>query len=389
MIEKLKENTKIKLISLLSAIVLWLYVMAIVDPQETKLFENIPVTITNLDELDSNDFVIYPEANLTTDIYVTGKLSVLKNISKDDITVYGTMSNFIEGNNGVFLKANISKGVTYELKPDTIVIPLEKIVQEKRSVDVVVTGKYKNNFNAVQLEEDSIKISGPRTLVNEVQKLQATLNVDENKDTYTTTLNLVPVNDRGQKVDGVTLETSSVNATVSLLVEKNVPINPVFAEGSENLGEYELSQNSITIKGEKDVVDNITSINTKAINLNDINVGSSKDVRLDIPAGIKIDESIKITIKINEVKDLVTKLTYTNDEVEIRNNNNSVDVATLKIPSTIDVEIEYKENISNLNKSDITLYIDLSEGDDTFTIKYESKYDFENVKISPDIVIVE
>ena len=58
MIEKLKENTKIKLISLLSAIVLWLYVMAIVDPQETKLFENIPVTITNLDELDSNDFVI-------------------------------------------------------------------------------------------------------------------------------------------------------------------------------------------------------------------------------------------------------------------------------------------------------------------------------------------
>lgn len=389
MIEKLKENTKIKLISLLSAIVLWLYVMAIVDPQETKLFENIPVTITNLDELDSNDFVIYPEANLTTDIYVTGKLSVLKNISKDDITVYGTMSNFIEGNNGVFLKANISKGVTYELKPDTIVIPLEKIVQEKRSVDVVVTGKYKNNFNAVQLEEDSIKISGPRTLVNEVQKLQATLNVDENKDTYTTTLNLVPVNDRGQKVDGVTLETSSVNATVSLLVEKNVPINPVFAEGSENLGEYELSQNSITIKGKKDVVDNITSINTKAINLNDINVGSSKDVRLDIPAGIKIDESIKITIKINEVKDLVTKLTYTNDEVEIRNNNNSVDVATLKIPSTIDVEIEHKENISNLNKSDITLYIDLSEGDDTFTIKYESKYDFENVKISPDIVIVE
>ena len=389
MIEKLKENTKIKLISLLSAIVLWLYVMAIVDPQETKLFENIPVTITNLDELDSNDFVIYPEANLTTDIYVTGKLSVLKNISKDDITVYGTMSNFIEGNNGVFLKANISKGVTYELKPDTIVIPLEKVVQEKRSVDVAVTGKYKNNFDAVELEEDSIKILGPRTLVNEVQKLQATLNVDENKDTYTTTLNLVPVNDRGQKVDGVTLETSSVNATVSLLVEKNVPINPVFAEGSENLGEYELSQNSITIKGKKDVVDNITSINTKAINLNDINVGSSKDVRLDIPGGIKIDESIKITIKINEVKDLVTKLTYTNDEVEIRNNNNSVDVATLKIPSTIDVEIEYKENISNLNKSDITLYIDLSEGDDTFTIKYESKYDFENVKISPDIVIVE
>ena len=48
MINKLKNNSKIKIISLLSAMVLWMYVMAIVDPEETKLFENIPVTITIL-----------------------------------------------------------------------------------------------------------------------------------------------------------------------------------------------------------------------------------------------------------------------------------------------------------------------------------------------------
>ena len=38
MINKLKNNSKIKIISLLSAMVLWMYVMAIVDPEETKLF---------------------------------------------------------------------------------------------------------------------------------------------------------------------------------------------------------------------------------------------------------------------------------------------------------------------------------------------------------------
>ena len=45
---KLKNNTKIKLISLLSAIVLWIYVMAIVDPEDTRLFENVPVVVTNI-----------------------------------------------------------------------------------------------------------------------------------------------------------------------------------------------------------------------------------------------------------------------------------------------------------------------------------------------------
>ena len=88
MINKLKENTKVTLISLLSAIILWMYVMAVVDPEETKVFENIPITITNMDEILNNDYIIYPEVSLDTDIYVTGKLSLVQNISKDDITVH-------------------------------------------------------------------------------------------------------------------------------------------------------------------------------------------------------------------------------------------------------------------------------------------------------------
>ena len=49
MINKLKNNSKIKIISLLSAMVLWMYVMAIVDPEDTKIFENIKSTNVVLD----------------------------------------------------------------------------------------------------------------------------------------------------------------------------------------------------------------------------------------------------------------------------------------------------------------------------------------------------
>ena len=34
---RLKNNTKVKLIALFSAIALWMYVIAIVDPEDTKL----------------------------------------------------------------------------------------------------------------------------------------------------------------------------------------------------------------------------------------------------------------------------------------------------------------------------------------------------------------
>ena len=58
MIEILNKNTKIKIISLISAIVLWMYVMAVVDPEDTKLFEEIPITITNIHEINDLGLVV-------------------------------------------------------------------------------------------------------------------------------------------------------------------------------------------------------------------------------------------------------------------------------------------------------------------------------------------
>ena len=126
-----KKNTRIKLISLLNAIVLWMYVMAVVDPEDTKLFENIPVTVTNTQELEDDNLVVYPESNLVTDIYITGKLSDLQKISKDDINVYGSINNPIEGNNYLYLKVNTTKQLSYEFTSDFIVVKLEKLMYEE------------------------------------------------------------------------------------------------------------------------------------------------------------------------------------------------------------------------------------------------------------------
>ena len=99
MIEKLKKNTKIKIISLLSAIVLWMYVMAVVDPEDTKLYEDIPITITNLNEINDLDLVVDPDEDLVASVYVKGNLSDLQKITAENINVYGTVNHPIEGQN--------------------------------------------------------------------------------------------------------------------------------------------------------------------------------------------------------------------------------------------------------------------------------------------------
>ena len=393
MINKLKYNSKIKIISLLSAMVLWMYVMAIVDPEETKLFENIPVTITNKNELNERDLVIYPEQDLTTNIYVTGKLSNLKKVTKDDINVYGQINNPLEGNNEIYLKVSTSQRVNYDFKNPVMIVTLEKIISEDKSIKVDITGSGKNNVDNIMLQDniDKVSVSGPRSLVNKVKRVVGTVKVNGELNDFSQSIKLEPVDANGKVVEGIELEKDSVNVNITLLTQKTVPIILKLSDNSESGVNYTMSQNTVTIKGKKDIVDSINDIETQPVKLSEILPGTSKDIYLQVPSGITI-ETKYITIKKNSEENAVAEYTYTAENIEIRNNTENIDKSKIKFPNSINVSIEYLQSIGSINKDDIKLYIDLNEvslEDNTCKIKYESIYEIEKINIDPDTVTIE
>ena len=393
MINKLKNNSKIKIISLLSAMVLWMYVMAIVDPEETKLFENIPVTITNKNELNERDLVIYPEQDLTTNIYVTGKLSNLKKVTKDDINVYGQINNPLEGNNEIYLKVSTSQRVNYDFKNPVMIVTLEKIISEDKSIKVDITGSGKNNVDNIMLQDniDKVSVSGPRSLVNKVKRVVGTVKVNGELNDFSQSIKLEPVDANGKVVEGIELEKDSVNVNITLLTQKTVPITLKLSDNSESGVNYTMSQNTVTIKGKKDIVDSINDIETQPVKLSEILPGTSKDIYLQVPSGITI-ETKYITIKKNSEENAVAEYTYTAENIEIRNNTENIDKSKIKFPNSINVSIEYLQSIGSINKDDIKLYIDLNEvslEDNTCKIKYESIYEIEKINLDPDIVTIE
>ena len=393
MINKLKNNSKIKIISLLSAMVLWMYVMAIVDPEETKLFENIPVTITNKNELNERDLVIYPEQDLTTNIYVTGKLSNLKKVTKDDINVYGQINNPLEGNNEIYLKVSTSQRVNYDFKNPVMIVTLEKIISEDKSIKVDITGSGKNNVDNIMLQDniDKVSISGPRSLVNKVKRVVGTVKVNGELNDFSQSIKLEPVDANGKVVEGIELEKDSVNVNITLLTQKTVPITLKLSDNSESGVNYTMSQNTVTIKGKKDIVDSINDIETQPVKLSEILPGTSKDIYLQVPSGITI-ETKYITINKNSEENTLEEYTYTAKDIEIRNNTENIDKSKIKIPNSINVSIEYLQSEGSINKDDIKLYIDLNEvslEDNTCKIKYESIYEIEKINIDPDTVTIE
>ena len=365
MIERLHKNTKIKIISLLSAIVLWMYVMAVVDPEDTKLYENIPITITNLNEIKDLGLVVDPDDNLVTSVYIKGKLSDLQKISANNIDVYGTVSNPIEGQNQLYLRASVNDKVTTEFKSDTIVINLEKSIEEEKKITVNITGVYKDNVDKVDLDKTKVVVSGPRSSVDSVKYVQATFDANkESVDTKSTELELKALDSEMNEVDHVTLEFNKVTAKVSYFQQKQVKINPIFSSNESNLvqdQDFTIIPSEINIKGKSDVINNIDSINTKIINVDELGT-NNKIVDLDIPDGINADKD-SVTIKlINKNKTKNSTFVYSGDDISLLNNEEDVSINDFEIPDDIIVKIQYDNDSDRISKNDLKLYLDLSEG---------------------------
>ena len=391
---RLKNNTKIKLISLLSALVLWLYVMTVEDPVETRTFSDIPVTITNMSVLEERGLTIYPKEELLADISIRANLSSLRPINRDNIYIYGRLDDPKEGKNVVYLQANLPEPVNnYDIKPNVITLDLEKVVNEKRSISVDVEGEPKINIDNIETNKKTVDVSGPRTLVNKVTSIKATLDASDKYKDFSTKLKLVPVDANGDEVKGVKLDDNFVVATVKFLQEKVVPVKLVFDDSvsnQSNLENYSINPKDITIEGKKEALDNINGINTKPITANDLKNNNSIDVALDIPKDVKIKNNIS-SIKLNINKNITSEFLISKSDIEIvsKESETGKEVDLSKIPENIKITVSYSDEIKDLSQKDIQLYIDMadtSQGEGKYPIKYKSKYDFKDVQIEPKIV---
>ncbi|KKY01971.1 hypothetical protein VN21_06065 [Paraclostridium benzoelyticum] len=391
---RLKNNTKIKLISLLSALVLWLYVMTVEDPVETRTFSDIPVTITNMSILEERGLTVYPKEELLADISIRANLSSLRPINRDNIYIYGRLDDPKEGKNVVYLQANLPERVNkYDIKPNVITLDLEKVVNEKRSISVDVEGEPKTNIDNIDINKKTVDVSGPRTLVNKVTRIKATLDASDKYKDFSTKLKLVPVDANGDVVKGVKLDDNFVVATVKFLQEKVVPVKLVFDDSvanQSNLENYSINPKDITIEGKKEALDNINGINTKPITANDLKSNNSIDVALDIPKDIKIKNNIS-SIKLNINKNITSEFLISKSDIEIisKENETGKEVDLSKIPENIKITVSYSDEIKDLSQKDIQLYIDMadtSQGEGKYVIKYKSEYNFKNVQIEPKTV---
>lgn len=383
MLTKLKmsltNNIGLKFLAVLIALVLWLAIVNVNDPEKTITVSNIPISVTNESAITSRDMVYNVKSEQYLNITVSGKRSIVSNLSAEDFRATASLKELSKVNSipvDVTTKnASLGRKITIvKQSAQTILVDVEN-VEEKDFTDLVVeyTGKVADGYVAglSSMSTDEVTVKAPTSIIDKIKKVAVRCSLD---GTNTNISKKCPVilydkNDKEIKSDEIELSDKKIRVNVNVLRAKQVPISTI---NKDELGkpadgyvvdDVILSSDSITVYGSEESLDSIESLDIQ----DDIDVSDAKgdvtqniDVTGKLPKGLSVSGESTITVKVL-IKKLITR-TFEYDASEVSLNDLSSDLDVQPVTKKVKVTLQGEEEvISQLTKDDMAISADLGK----------------------------
>ena len=272
------------IISIVAAIILWIYVINIVNPPTKATLRNIPVSITGEEQLNSSGRALAIKEAYTATVEVSGSRNDMKRITEADIALSIDVSNLATGSNSVTVNAVMPAGIKLEdIESKTVTVNVEEYVTVAKPVEIVLTGAGAGEEATIlKTSLSQIGVSGAESVVAKVAHVKVDGNLKDADLDKEIELNLagVAVDAEDKEVPGVKLaqETISVNAVVyqTKSVPLNVPVTGSIWEGA-SLTEKKIPD-TITIKGPASRLSQISEIKAKELKIDGLYETTYMDV---------------------------------------------------------------------------------------------------------------
>lgn len=266
-----ENKSHLKIISLLAAIILWMYVMGEVDPETSATIYDIPVNLTGTDTLAEYGMAVALDEEYTITAVVSGKRSDVNLTKRNGLTATVDVSECEEGDNIERITVNLPSGLSLEsVSEATMEITVEALVYEDKPVEVRFADA-ENSSEAVQQEvprvlgcyPDEITVSGAKSSVDKVKKLIGYVNAEDasvNEDKWVS-VELTPANKHGREILNVELAQESTEANIRMLTLKNVDLDLTTEDEDIDIDMEEMDiPKRIRIAGPKDVIRDLETV---------------------------------------------------------------------------------------------------------------------------------
>ncbi len=408
---KITDNIPLKIMSVAVAVVVWLIVVNIDNPVGTNYYTINNVELINKEYVESSDTVgkmCMPEQNQdSVKIAITATKKIRDKIKVSDISAVADLQQAVSlDTNPVMVPITVTCSVPGVTSNDIRVTPqnLSVNLDEKETQEFVVNvsrGDTKPGkdyeVGSLTANPEKVRITGPKTLVNKIDKVNATIELDGNTQDFTQDVNLTII-DKNQEaltdseMNSLRIENhAKVTVTAKLWnIRQGVQISAGYvgtpADGYQ-VGAVRTVPDTISVAGSTEGLESLAD-NNNVITIPEDSIdisGESDDVEKKIsltnllPDNVKLtsdsSEDVWVTVSILPVGsrefDIPTK------NIEVKNKSDDLQVTF----ETAQIEVRIKSDTKDLddlnNERDIKASIDLDG-------KKEGNYEVPVTIVLPD-----
>ena len=300
------------LASILLAVMIWVAANMANDPVVQDQLGQVHVQF-NLPE----GFVVTAQPDVSTVVAVIRTTrSQWDLMVPEDVLVTADLTHHSQpGTYTVELNAEIAKpmrGKVVALRPNVWNVTIDREVEQRLPIQVVVTNDpplgytYPANLTCSDTE---VTVQGSAAMVASVDHVEARLNLSDDVNPTTKTVNLTPVQSNDLRARDVTLTPSSVSCDVNIQPRTDVFQMPVLPKvvgspppGYDFKGYSNIEPDSVALTGNRAAIRSLPGlIRTVAIDLTGRTETFTIEVALDVPDGVTSvpeNQLIKVTVSI-------------------------------------------------------------------------------------------
>lgn len=395
------DKILIQITCLIVSVILWALIMINDQVHMTETIKSVPVTIQNLSALENSNLILMnpDKDNFTVNINVEGQPNVISSLKRGDFSASINVYGFGEGITNATVEIIPPNGVkVLNISPTHIACNIEGVISKVIDVTVQYEGAQAGNYHrALPISNpSSVKITGPRSVVNSADVAIATVNIANATDDVVRT---VPV----RIYDGTDTEifmsspVENVQVTVPVYPMKYVRLMPnvtgVPEEGYQ-LTNVTVSPERIRIAARQDILDTINELQLAELDITDAskNIISSRDI-LNTNGLILLDLTTTPVVNATIDKIVEKELVFEPSEISFINVKEGHEVVLSEAQADITVIVTGPSGIVNqLKKDELTLTVDM-EGKDMgihdVTIVCTAEKEINSISLDQEIINVE
>ena len=266
----LQNETFIRVVSLLIAIILWMYVLSVENPQVDKTIRGVPVQVINIANIQNNGLEIISMSDEKIDIKISGRLSEVNNIGIEDLSVQLDVSNIYSANEYYIkpeVKANVGGISVINQSVSSVNVYVDYISRVEKNIIIETVGEPSKGYMLSEATSDvgKVIVKGPQKIINKVDSVKAIVDVSGGAKEESIVSQVKLYSSNGEEIvsDKIKLSVTDISVNLKFDYFKKMKIVPVIEEiegFSKDLYNITLSLTEIDVFGDSEQLKDVEEI---------------------------------------------------------------------------------------------------------------------------------